>query len=357
MKSSEMIYYPIISAIIKQWHLSSEVDGAKEEQHVTVSQQRQIPATFVQLSTHSEPHLKDVILDEGRADDKSLVSVNIEGEVSGVLNVKSDTDDHAVNVGNQILSSDGSAEVSEAVTGNLNIEKAGFHLRSRRSRVSDKSETPGKLVRDCSLRSTPLGDKINDSVKHAHASSAVKARILLQGSCWTSYRNYYGLARTASVIAEELTRKSSNKNSNAALISVDEILLDQMKAISDKFIEFCWPNVLDINAEARKENCGWCFACKVPEDERECLVSMFCNGPAREKFTSAVLGIRSRKNKRSHLVDVMCHILCTEDRLQGLLLGPWLNPQYSKFWHKSALRVTSIASVKSMLLKVITYAL
>ncbi|KAL3529989.1 hypothetical protein ACH5RR_009311 [Cinchona calisaya] len=347
MKSSEIMYYTIISAIINQWDLSSEVGGAKEEmgpqEHVAVKQKRQIPTTSVQLAAHSKTHSEDVIVDEGRADDKPLASVNIEGEVSELVNVISDTVDHTVNVGNQILSSEGSA-----VTGTHGFEKSGFHLRSRRSRVSGKSETPRKLVRDCSA---PSGEKLIDSAKHGHVPSTIKAKILSQGSCRTSYTNYYSLARTASAIAEELTKKSSNKNSEPTLKSLDEIVSDQMKAISDKFREFYWPNVMDINADARKENCGWCFACKVPEDERECLVSLYCNGPALEKFTSEVLGIRSRKNKRSHVVDVMCHVLRTEDRLQGLLSGPWLNPQYSKFWRKSAIRVTDISSVKSMLLK------
>ncbi|XP_027163771.1 DDT domain-containing protein PTM [Coffea eugenioides] len=350
MKSSQIVYCAIINAILKQWDLPSEVDGAKEEMgsqiFVAVGQERPIPATFTQLSTHSETHLKDAILNKGRAEDKSFVSVNI-GEVSGLVTVKSDIVDHAVNMENQILSSEGSAEVFEAVTATRNFERAGMNLRSRRS----KSETPGKVVRDSSLITTSLEEKVTDSAKHNCLASATKPRILSQGNCGISYTNYYCFARTASSVAEVLTRKSSDKNSEAALKSVDEIISEQMLAISDKFMEFCWPNVPNMNADTRKESCGWCFSCRVPEDERECLVSMYCNSPALEKYTSDMLGIRSRKNKRSHLVDVLCYLLCTEDRLQGLLLGPWLNSHYSNFWRKSAARVTGIAAVKSMLLK------
>lgn len=350
MKSSQIVYYAIINAILKQWDLPPKVDGTKEEMgsqiFMAAGQEGAIPAAFTQLSTHSEAHLKDVILNGGRAEDKSFVSINV-GEVSGLVTVKSDIVDHAVNVDNQILSSEGSAEVSEAVTGAHNFEKAGMNLRSRRS----KSETPGKLVRGSSRVTTSLEEKVVDSAKHNCAASTIKPRILSQGSCGISYTNYYCFARTASSVAEVLTRKSSDKNSEAALKSVDDIISDQMIAIADKFMEFCWPNVPNMNTDARKESCGWCFPCRVPEDERECLVSMYCNGPALEKYTSEVLGIRSRKHKRSHLVDIMCYLLCIEDRLQGLLLGPWLNSHYSNFWCKSAARVTGIAAVKCMLLK------
>ncbi|KAJ0867712.1 hypothetical protein HanRHA438_Chr12g0566341 [Helianthus annuus] len=46
----------------------------------------------------------------------------------------------------------------------------------------------------------------------------------------------------------------------------------------------------------------------------------------------------------------MCHILYIEDRLHGLLLGPWLNPHFPKLYRKSFHEASDIASVKDLLL-------
>lgn len=74
--------------------------------------------------------------------------------------------------------------------------------------------------------------------------------------------------------------------------------------------------------------------------------------PAVENFTCEILGIQSRKNMKNHLIDITCHIRCIEDHLQGLLLGPWLNPGYSMLWRRSVLGAADIASLKDLLLKV-----
>lgn len=74
--------------------------------------------------------------------------------------------------------------------------------------------------------------------------------------------------------------------------------------------------------------------------------------PSVENFTSEVLGIHSRENRTNHLIDVICHVICIEDHLQGLLLGPWLNPHYSQLWRKSVLEAADLDPVKNLLLKV-----
>ncbi|KAG6671285.1 hypothetical protein I3843_Q001600 [Carya illinoinensis] len=73
-------------------------------------------------------------------------------------------------------------------------------------------------------------------------------------------------------------------------------------------------------------------------------------GPVQEGVKNDVFGLQSKKNRRGHLVDVMCHILSIEYRLQGLLLGPWLNQHHIKYWHKSILKSSDLVSIKNLLL-------
>lgn len=121
-----------------------------------------------------------------------------------------------------------------------------------------------------------------------------------------------------------------------------------MKVISNLSTEFCWSNIENLNVDATKERCGSCFSCQVPDDDRDCLFIINDTGPVHDGFTSELLGIGSKNNRKGHLIDVMCHTHCFEDRLRGLLLGPWLNTHY-KIWHKSV-KASDITLVKQVLL-------
>jgi len=48
----------------------------------------------------------------------------------------------------------------------------------------------------------------------------------------------------------------------------------------------------------------------------------------------------------------MRSILSIEERLNGLLTGPWQNPQYSIYWRKAVLKATDVSSLKQPLLMV-----
>lgn len=163
------------------------------------------------------------------------------------------------------------------------------------------------------------------------------------------YLNLYSFARVASSVVGEWTRKPSEKAPQTPSKSLEELISIQMKSISKTSVDFCWSNIRNLSVDARKEKCGWCLACKFPTDDGNCL--FFANNAAfLESFTSDVMGFDSKISRKDRLVDVMCHILCIEDRLHGLLLGPWLNPHFPKLYRKTFLQASHIAPVKRLLL-------
>ena len=131
----------------------------------------------------------------------------------------------------------------------------------------------------------------------------------------------------------------------------EEMIARQMRIIGKKYSKFCWSNIQNINEDAQKEKCGWCFTCRAVTEDAECLFSMYL-GPAKESSNSEVLSLESRTDKKSHLADILCQIFSIENRLQGLLQGPWLNPNHSKLWRRNAAKASDIASVKHLLLTV-----
>ncbi|KAI3814186.1 hypothetical protein L1987_18934 [Smallanthus sonchifolius] len=165
------------------------------------------------------------------------------------------------------------------------------------------------------------------------------------------YLNFYSFARVASSVAGEWTRKpADNKTSSQTPTkSLEELISIQMKAITKISADFCWSNIQNLSVDARKEKCGWCLACKFPTDDGICLFYMN-NTSVLENYTSQVLGFDSRISGNGRLIDVMCHILYIEDRLHGLLLGPWLNPHFPKLYRKSFHEASDIAAVKDLLL-------
>ncbi|KAL3620385.1 hypothetical protein CASFOL_035297 [Castilleja foliolosa] len=157
-----------------------------------------------------------------------------------------------------------------------------------------------------------------------------------------TYVNSYQLARTAASFSAEqlLIRKN---------VSVKSL---QLKIISDRSAEFSWSN-LEKSSTKRQQNCGWCIYCKAPEYEKKCLFLMRANIPAVERFSSEALGFQTTKARKNHLTDVICHIICIEDHLKGLISGPWLSPNYSEVWRKCALEAdVDIGLVKDLLLEV-----
>lgn len=169
-----------------------------------------------------------------------------------------------------------------------------------------------------------------------------------------SYLNFYTFARVASSVAEEWARKVPDNKTNiqAPTKTLEELISIQMKAITKIPADFFWSNLHNPSLDARKEKCGWCMACKFPTDDGICLFYMN-NGYVLENYTSQILGFDSRIISRNErFLDVMCHVLYIEDRLRGLLLGPWLNPHFPKLYRKRFHDASDIAPVKDLLLMV-----
>ncbi|CAK9184355.1 unnamed protein product [Ilex paraguariensis] len=370
LQPSNVLYSTILSAIFKHWDVSNTNNGAKrglDSRNVTICSdflvKGQMPANPMpsRLLEASEFCMKDEIVNTGKPEEKSLISVHPSNggcEVSELIHFNPVNVNHSMTMESLLASSQGSADISQAISGMKNIQKDGLECLDNSAGMSNDSEIPGKpvCVGDSPLASSNLeveqGKSIQSATQGGTSSTITTRGNMSQGQSGASYVNYYVFARTASSVAEEFTRKSSGKISKETARSIEDIISGQLKTISDIPTEFCWPNINKINADARKEKCGWCFSCRFPDEQRECLFVMNDSGPVVESFTSEVLGIRSRKNWKGHLIDVMCHILCIEDRLQGLLLGPWLNPHYSKLWRKSVLKASGIASMKHLLLTV-----
>ncbi|KAL0459149.1 UNVERIFIED_CONTAM: DDT domain-containing protein PTM [Sesamum latifolium] len=194
--------------------------------------------------------------------------------------------------------------------------------------IQDDCNIPGKLVNTgdhymtLTTENVEKGNNLGLENYSSGPCTAKSGGVLSQVHPGTNYVNWYEFARTASLFFEEVTFKSSDKISEDAPRSVEEIVAGQLKVISNR----------------------------VPEDGRDCLFIMNDSIPAVENYTCEVLGIQPG-NKKNHLIDVMCHVICIEDHLQGLLLGPWLNPDYSMLWRKSVLGVADIASMKNLLLE------
>lgn len=347
LKSSDTLYGGIINAICKQWDITVSSNGVRSNLALnTVSLSRHMKAEVPTISEidneQNEQKLEENFLAgySSRPDNALSKSVNLLDSVT------------AMELPN--ISSEGSAETTQMNSGFDNFQKEGPDNSIRAAEFSNESEIAGKLP-------APVDNSMTSStsdIKRKFASSGCNSSPTnsrkgdaLQLQPEIAYMNRYSFAQTASSVAEELMHKSSIEISKEPINSNEEIISKQMKAILKKWDKFYWPNTQRLNADTQKEKCGWCFSCKSSTDDMDCLFYMN-NGCVLGSSESEVAGLLSKRNKKGHLVDVICHVLSIEDRLQGLLLGPWLNPHYTKLWRKSALKAADMASVKHLLLTV-----
>ncbi|KAL6563881.1 hypothetical protein OROHE_005121 [Orobanche hederae] len=360
LESFPFIHHTIINAICVHWNVVRETKNVLDMRSCLIQsafpQNRQLANM---LPTPSKILNKNEAFTEKRSNKKSMVT-------TGITNTELDNAEHAIalletgryglKLENYMASSEGSTEVSQTfIKSDTLKESAPDCLKSWPETLND-CHIPLELVDggDHHMSSTTINVEIGKNLgseNYSHAPSTITSTVLSPVHCQTNYVNCYELARTPSSVFQELTCKSSDKTSVVPLKSVEEIIALQLKVVSNRFTEFSWANIQNSSLFSRKERCGWCFYCRVPDDERDCLFIMNDTTPAVENFTCEVLGIQSRKNRKNHLIDIMCHIICIQDNLQGLLLGPWLNPNYSMLWRKNVLGVANIASLKVLLLE------
>lgn len=361
--SSPFLYEKVISAICKHWNVVHGFDRMRSDlvsrSYSTQSASHEKRLLLVGHPKSSEAPNKDEGFAEKRSDEKSSMttySSNIETETSRHVNIMLVTKKDGMKMENQLVSSEGSAEVSQAFTKTDTLKEGGLDCSRRGTQVSGDSDFPGNLVNagdQFTTTSRCAEDNYLSSANCGYTLSTVHSTVIKsQVSLGAHYVNSYEFAQITSSVLLELTSKSSDKTSEDGTRSIEENVSVQRKLIFNRFAQFSWSNIRSWNVKSRKEKCGWCFYCKVPEDEMNCLFVMNDSILAVENFTSEVLDIGPRMNRKKHLIDVICHIICIEDHLQGLLLGPWLNPSYSQLWRKSVLRAADLGSIKILLLQV-----
>ncbi|XVF04793.1 hypothetical protein REPUB_Repub05bG0116000 [Reevesia pubescens] len=356
LKSSDILYIDIIKAIHKQWGVAVGSNGASSNLDYLNSvcsetlTKRHVPTLSTSLPPVASAEMcaiKNETVDCGKPEEKEVA------ENSGHLDVEVTESAKLLDLmaGTEIpyISSEGSAETMQIGSVIHNCQKQGS------VEFSNQSEIPGKSspLEDCSLVSDGLDTKQESKIKLASQQTPcvinAKKGDASQTQPGTGYMNYYSFAQTASLVVEELMRKPSEKTNEDSLKTVEEIIAMQMKVILKKSNRFHWLDIHNLYVDARKENCGWCFSCRYPMDDTDCLFKI-TSGWVREVSKSEMVGLQSKWNKKGHVIDVICHMFSIESRLHGLLSGPWLNPQYIKIWHKSILKASDIESAKYLLL-------
>lgn len=355
LKFSLPCYSDVITAISTYWGIlahSTDSDVTRETNAArmdldVVSESRGTDLSC-QLSVHSEQVRVEEMDINGKEPKKDSVTHKDSGFESCIaLESFTRTDSMSVNqlmdTGTPFVSSDGSA-VSEATACIPASEKTSLELG-----------IPEKINSINQELSVKLADV--DSSQEKHIESAPCAPVLVTNPSKQdvphflvepgSYINYYSHGQMASSIIKELTRRSSDNVKEDSTRPPEEVISAQLKAISKKSTKFSWSGIQKPYVDAEKENCGWCFSCKNPSD-KDCLFRLTDEKAAEGSKTS--VGLRSNRNRKTHLNSVVYHILSIEDRLRGLLSGPWENPHHSKQWRKSILKASDASSVKPLLL-------
>ncbi|GMI89092.1 DDT-PHD PROTEIN3 [Hibiscus trionum] len=349
-------YSDILKVICKQWDVAVGSNGASnnfESLNSSCSEtcrKWQIPTVSSSLPTVSSAEIctiKNEAAGGGKPEEKEVAenSGHRDIEVAGSSNML----DLVAGTEIPYTSSEGSAETMQMGSVFPNFQKQGSVEVSNQFEILEKCST----LEDSSLASNDLDAKQESKRKLASQQTpcVINANrgVASELQPGNGYMNRYSFAQTASLVVEELMRKPSEKKNDVSLESLEGIIAMQMKVILKKSNRFHWPDIHNLYVDARKENCGWCFPCRYPVDDTDCLFKITL-GRVPEVSKTEMVDLQSRWNKKGHVIDVIYHIFSIENRLNGLLSGPWLNPQYMKIWHKSILKSSSIASVKHLLL-------
>ncbi|KAJ1292275.1 hypothetical protein BS78_02G379700 [Paspalum vaginatum] len=160
------------------------------------------------------------------------------------------------------------------------------------------------------------------------------------------YINYYSFGQIAASAAEELKHKlSENKEGKKP---VQDAVSFHLRTICKKYANIFALTDQKLSVELLKEKCGWCNSCQISGGV-DCIfrvTDIKCmEGPKPHTFD-----LGAEKNMESHIILAMHGILSIEERLIGLLTGPWQNPQYSICWRNEVLKASDVSSLKQPLL-------
>lgn len=356
LKSAHPLYEGILMAIYKHWDILANLSVGDSVFNRSSCKNMQLKGEYSTMHTCLAPFTSETCLDKNLANDQRKLDEN--STVDCCMHLGQDFPkagnhlDSTTTIESPCVASEGSADTTQTRTGTDNVQIYGCNDSNRCDESLNQPGIPERHhpVGDYSLTSSSLdvGCKIN--LRSAGASSIPSTDSKDTSEAHgIAYINYYSFARTAAFVAQELMCKSPEKMNKILAMSEEEIISDQAKVIMRKSSNFCWPSIQNLNAAAQKEKCGWCFTCKVENEDRDCLFNSVVK-PVREVSNSTLVGLQPRKNQNGHLIDIISHIFSLEVRLRGLLLGPWLNLHQTDLWHKDLLKTSDLLPVKRLLL-------
>ncbi|KAE8781282.1 Increased DNA methylation 1 [Hordeum vulgare] len=160
------------------------------------------------------------------------------------------------------------------------------------------------------------------------------------------YINHYSFGQIAASAAGELKHKLS-ENEEGKKHGLGAVSF-QLKTICKKYVNIFALTDQKLSVELLKEKCGWCNSCQISGGS-DCIFR-FTDGKCMESPKPCAVGPLSEKNKESHILLATHSMLSIEKRLNGLLCGPWQNPQHSMYWRKAVLMASDVSSLKQPLL-------
>ncbi|KAE9616405.1 putative transcription factor & chromatin remodeling DDT family [Lupinus albus] len=341
LKSMGTLYGSILMAIYEHWDIPDNLSAGTSNLVVF----KQSSCKNVHMTGNFNKNRSD---DERKFDENSTVDCST---YPGQEFPKAGTHlDSMTTIESPFVASEGLADTTKIRSGIENVQISGLYDSNRSDVSLNLSGIPEKHqpFGDCSLISASLdvGHNINLRSVGVSCNPSTDNKDVSVVPCGIDFINYYSFARTATLVAEELICKSPEKIN---VMSEEDIISDQAKAIMKKSSNFCWPSIENLNTAAEKEKCGWCFSCKVANDDRDCLFNDVMKSVLDVPNNTSV-GLQSRKIQNVHLRAIICHIVSLEDRLRGLLLGPWLDPHQTNLWHQELMKTSDILPVKRLLL-------
>ncbi|KAJ7959686.1 DDT domain-containing protein PTM [Quillaja saponaria] len=223
------------------------------------------------------------------------------------------------------IPSDGSAETTRKKPDIENLPSAGHCDSNRSDEFSNQSGISEKHLHlaDCSLTSNSLDLRQKNVQSLAEdfcksSKSTVKVDTT-QMPCDIDYINHYSFSQMASLVSEELMCKLPQQINENFGMSEEDIISAQAKAILNKSTNFCWKFFQNLDEDAVKEKCGWCFSCKVPTSDRDCLFNIVM-WSLWKTHKNDFLGVQSKRNRKSHLTDKSLHKASDVASVKKLLL-------------------------------------
>lgn len=346
-------------AIYKHWDIRANLCVGDSVFNQSSCKNTQLKGEYSTIHTSVAPFTSETCLDKNQANDQRKLDET--STIDSCMHFGQDFPkagnrlDSTTTIESPCVASEGSADTTQMRTGIDNVQIYGLNDSNRCDESLNQPGIPERHhpIGDCSLTSSSLdvGHKINLRSVGASSTPSTDNKDTSEAPHGTEYINYYSFARTAAFVAQELMCKSPEKMNKILAMSEEEIISDQAKVIMKKSTNFCWLSIQNLNAAAQKEKCGWCYTCKVENEDRDCLFSSVVK-PVREVSNSTLVGLQPRKIQNGHLIDIISHIFSLEVRLRGLLLGPWLNLHQTNLWHKDLLKTSDFLPVKRLLLLV-----